>query len=50
MKQLLIIAEKYGLVMAQVGKAKDAWLTVAKKEGKPIPRPKYKPVIYKPAS
>ena len=26
--------------------AKAAWLKAAKKEGKPIPRPKYRPVLY----
>ncbi len=26
--------------------AKTAWLEAAKAEGKPIPRPKYRPVIY----
>lgn len=26
--------------------AKNAWLEAAKAEGKPIPRPKYRPVIY----
>lgn len=36
--------------LAEVEKAKDAWLAVAKKEGKPIPRSKYKPAIYKLAS
>jgi predicted RNase H-like HicB family nuclease len=34
----------------EVEKAKSAWLEVARKEGKPIPRPKYTPVIYKLAS
>lgn len=27
-------------------KAKDAWLTVAREKGDPIPRPRYRPVIY----
>jgi predicted RNase H-like HicB family nuclease len=26
--------------------ARDAWLEAAKAEGKPIPRPQYRPVIY----
>lgn len=36
--------------LAEVEKAKDAWLEAAKKEGKPIPRPRYEPAIYKLAS
>jgi predicted RNase H-like HicB family nuclease len=36
--------------LAEVEKAKSAWLAAAKKEGKPIPRAKYVPVIYKLAS
>jgi predicted RNase H-like HicB family nuclease len=30
--------------------AKSAWLEVARAEGKPIPLPRYKPVIYQAAS
>ncbi len=30
----------------EVIKAKKAWLKAAQKEGKPIPEPKYRPVIY----
>jgi predicted RNase H-like HicB family nuclease len=30
----------------QVQIAKAAWLKVAKKRGKPIPKPKYRPAIY----
>lgn len=30
--------------------AKSAWLEVARAEGKPIPLPRYKPVIYQVAS
>lgn len=36
--------------LAEVEKAKYAWLEAAKKEDKPIPKPKYKPAIYKLAS
>lgn len=36
--------------LAQVKIAKEAWLDAAKKEGKPIPRPRYKPAIYQTAS
>jgi len=32
--------------LAEVGKAKQAWLAVARQEGKPIPPPRYRPVIY----
>jgi predicted RNase H-like HicB family nuclease len=32
--------------LAEVLKAKAAWLEAAKAEGKPIPRPTYRPVIY----
>jgi predicted RNase H-like HicB family nuclease len=34
----------------EVEKAKAVWLETAKAEGKPIPRPRYKPAIYKIAS
>lgn len=36
--------------LAEVELAKDAWIAAAKAEGKPIPEPKYRPVIYKAAS
>jgi len=32
--------------LAEIEKAKKAWLEAARKAGKPIPKPKYKPVIY----
>jgi predicted RNase H-like HicB family nuclease len=32
--------------LAQAERAKAAWLEAARAEGKPIPRPKYRPVIY----
>ena len=32
--------------LAEVEKAKKAWLSVAKKLGKPIPPPRYRPMIY----
>ncbi len=35
---------------AEVEIAKEAWLEAARAEGKPIPRPKYRPAIYKAAS
>jgi len=36
--------------LAEVEVAKEAWLDAAKAEGKPIPRPRYRPAIYKVAS
>lgn len=36
--------------LAEVEKAKDAWLKAAKEQGKLIPKPRYKPAIYKIAS
>jgi len=32
--------------VAEVSKAKEAWLATAKESGKPIPRPRYRPAIY----
>ena len=32
--------------LAEVEEAKKAWLEVAKETGRPIPEPRYKPVIY----
>ena len=34
------------LALEEVEMAKQAWLETAKAEGKPIPTPKYRPVIY----
>jgi predicted RNase H-like HicB family nuclease len=31
--------------VAEVGRAKEAWLRSAREEGKPIPEPRYKPVV-----
>ncbi len=36
--------------LEQVQIAKEAWLEAARAEGKPIPPPSYKPVIYQTAS
>ncbi|HDL85531.1 MAG TPA: type II toxin-antitoxin system HicB family antitoxin [Candidatus Acetothermia bacterium] len=36
--------------LKQVELAKVAWLEAARAEGKPIPQPKYKPVIYRVAA
>ncbi len=32
--------------LAEVQRAKDAWLAAAREAGKPIPRPRYRPLIY----
>jgi predicted RNase H-like HicB family nuclease len=32
--------------LAQVGLAKEAWLTAAREAGKPVPPPRYRPAIY----
>jgi predicted RNase H-like HicB family nuclease len=32
--------------LAEVGRAKAAWLAAAKEAGKPVPPPRYRPVIY----
>lgn len=32
--------------LAEVEQAKAAWLEAARTEGKPIPQPRYRPVIY----
>ena len=32
--------------LAEVERAKQAWLKAARREGKPIPRARYRPVIY----
>jgi predicted RNase H-like HicB family nuclease len=32
--------------LAEVKKAREAWLEVARSEGKPIPSPRYRPSIY----
>lgn len=36
--------------LSEVLKAKSAWLESAKVQGKPVPEPKYKPMIYQVAS
>lgn len=32
--------------LAEVERARDAWLSAARESGKPIPDPRYRPVIY----
>ncbi len=36
--------------LAEVEKAKEAWIESAKAEGKPVPAPRYRPVIYQAAT
>jgi predicted RNase H-like HicB family nuclease len=36
--------------LAEVEKAKEAWLEVARESGQPIPPPRYRPLIYQLAS
>jgi len=36
--------------LAEVELARDAWLEAARAEGKPVPVPRYRPVIYQPAA
>ena len=36
--------------LAEVEKAKAAWLAAARETGKPVPPPRYRPVIYQTAS
>jgi predicted RNase H-like HicB family nuclease len=36
--------------LAEVERAKEAWFEAVRAEGKPIPEPKYRPVIYQIAS
>ena len=36
--------------LAEVEKAKEAWLEVAKETGRRIPKPQYRPIIYQVAS
>ena len=38
--------ETPGQALAEVEKAKAAWLEAARESGKPIPRPRYRPIIY----
>ncbi len=36
--------------LSEVEQAKEAWLETARAEGKPIPPPRYRPVIYQTAT
>lgn len=50
----LIMCSAFGLspteALAEVERVKQLWLEAARAEGKPIPRPRYRPAIYKLAS
>jgi len=37
-------------VLREVQKAKELWMEVARAEGKPVPSPQYRPVIYQAVS
>lgn len=39
-----------GEALAEVEMAKTAWLEAAQTEGKPVPAPRYRPVIYQTSS
>jgi predicted RNase H-like HicB family nuclease len=34
------------LALAEVELAKDAWLSAAREDGRPVPEPRYRPAIY----
>jgi len=34
------------LALAEVEIAKDAWLSAAREDGRPVPEPRYRPAIY----
>ncbi len=36
--------------LAELRRAREAWLDVAQREGKPVPPPRYRPLIYQLAS
>ena len=40
------LGETPEVAVHEVTKAKKAWLSAAKKEKKPIPKPRYRPAIY----
>jgi len=46
LKACSAFAETPDQALAEVLLAKEAWLAAAKANGKPIPPPKYRPVIY----
>ena len=34
------------VALAEVVRARDAWLSAARRAGKPLPKPRYRPAIY----
>ncbi len=45
----LVVCSAFGEspeALAELEVAKNAWIEAAKAQGKPVPRPKYRPVIY----
>jgi predicted RNase H-like HicB family nuclease len=50
LKMCSAFGETPAQALAEVELAKQAWLETAKQENKPIPEPKYRPVIYQLAS
>jgi predicted RNase H-like HicB family nuclease len=50
LKMCSAFGETPAQALAEVELAKQAWLEAARSEGKPIPEPKYRPVIYQLAS
>lgn len=49
----LVLCSAFGMTpaeaLAEVEQAKEAWLETAREEGKPIPEPVYRPLIYQAA-
>jgi predicted RNase H-like HicB family nuclease len=50
LKMCSAFGETPAQALAEVELAKEAWLEAARQENKPIPTPKYRPVIYQLAS
>jgi predicted RNase H-like HicB family nuclease len=46
LKSCCAFGETPAAALAEVEKAMDGWLAVARDEGKPIPEPRYRPAIY----
>ena len=44
------VGETPGEALHEVQKARDLWIEAARAEGKPVPPPKYRPVIYQAVS
>ena len=46
LKHCSAFSKTAGIALKEVERAKKAWLAVAKKAGKPIPKARYRPAIY----